>query len=97
MFIPIAIICFVMFGFYSALWVPVAYVTHVIRLGIQILKNDSESKFCDNLCLFIQFLIVGPLLLVFAWFIDLFSFIYNLYTVPPQDKLKEQETTYISL
>ena len=50
-----------------------------------------------KLKLLVTFTLFGPVVLTLGWVLDIWSYIYNLYTVPDEDKMLEKEILSISM
>ena len=80
----VAIFLSFLFMILNTIWVPFAYVKHCITL-IQTLTNADETmdEFDEKLARFvtiIQFILIGPLMLIISIPCDTFIFFWNLYT-----------------
>ena len=70
----------------NVFYAPLAYVTQLIRVLIKIVNIVDWDMRKEKIIEFIAFLIFGPVILGFAVFFDIITFMHNIY--------KEEVTDY---
>jgi len=98
MYIPIGIISTMKFGLCNIFYSPVAYLIHLFRLFLIVIKKESgHESISRRLSTFLKFLIVGPFFLLLSGIVDIGNFFYNLFTVPEHDEWTHHDTKFISI
>ena len=91
LYLPLAALFTGVFAALAILCVPLAYVAQTLRLLARVGTSEGAGQ---RAYAFVQFLILGPILLLTSVPIDCMVFFYNLYTEPPAGK---QDTAHVPL